>query len=233
MRLPRFVTRDPWRRSEAFRELSEYAPPHISSVLDIGCGGGDFLLSARALGLEVHGVEMSESTASVAKQRGLPCESRGIESLDETSEQYDVVRLSDVLEHLEDPRRALKVIAGILSPTGVAIIRVPNSEAMLARLCGADWFPLEAPRHLWGFARGNLTMLLQQVGLEIRRIETSSNKYILYFSLRNLLRSQTELELSKDPTRDWVNLCASIGGTIDRADLGDQLIVVAQKGAGS
>jgi SAM-dependent methyltransferase len=229
LKLPRFVTYHPWLRSQAFRELGEYAPPRVSSVMDIGCGGGDFLLSARALGMNVRGVEMSESAANTARRQGLRCDGTGIDGLAEMSERYDVIRLSDVLEHLADPLQALKAIAQSLSPTGVVIIRVPNVDGVLARLCGRDWFPIEAPRHLWGFGRSNLDMLLVRAGLTARSIKTTSQEYVLYCSLRNLLESQAGLELPQDPSKELLGLCARIGWIIDPAELGDHLIVVAER----
>ena len=138
--------------------------------MDIGCGGGDFLLGARALGMQVRGVEMSDSAANTARQQGLRCDGTGIDGLAELTERYDVIRLSDVLEHLTDPLEALKAIAKTLSPAGVVIIKVPNVDGVFARLCGREWFPIEAPRHLWGFGRSNLEMLLGQAGLRARRI---------------------------------------------------------------
>jgi 2-polyprenyl-3-methyl-5-hydroxy-6-metoxy-1,4-benzoquinol methylase len=197
--------------------------------MDIGCGGGDFLLSARALGMKVRGVEMSDSAANTARQRGLRCDGTGIDGLAEMTERYDVIRLSDVLEHLADPLQALRAIAQSLSPEGVVIIRVPNVDGVFARLCGRDWFQMEAPRHLWGFARSNLVMLLGEAGLTARRVRTTSQEYVLYRSLRNLLESQAGLELPQDPSKEVLGLCARIGWLIDPAELGDHLIVVAER----
>ena len=229
VRLPRRVTEHPRLRSRAFRELTEHAGRSVGSVLDIGCGSGDFLVEARALGLEVHGIEMGDPAAETARARGLACEGDGMAGLARIEQQYDVIRLSHVLEHLDEPLEALRAIAKKLSERGVLILRAPNAEGVISRLCGADWCPLDAPRHLWGFNRQSLELLLSQAGLRARRFETKSQEYMVYCSLRNLLNARAGLELPADPTGEMLGLSARIGWAADAHALGDDLLVIAER----
>jgi 2-polyprenyl-3-methyl-5-hydroxy-6-metoxy-1,4-benzoquinol methylase len=228
-RLPGFVTSFPRLHSLAFRELTEFAPPRVASLLDVGCGAGDFLLGARVLGLKVRGVELSDSAAKAARERGLICDGAGIAGLADIDEQFDVIRLFHVLEHLVDPVEALRAIAGRLSPRGVAIIGVPNVDGVMARVCGPDWYPLEVPRHLWGFGRESLTSMLGHAGLRAIRVDTRSYDSVIYGSLRYLLESRAGMRLPGYPSRQMVSLSTSIGGVSDQAGIGDHLVVVVER----
>jgi SAM-dependent methyltransferase len=225
--VPRAMTRVPLLRSQAFRELTRYAPTSTKSVLDVGCGAGDFLVEARKLGLKVRGAEISDSAAAPARERGLEC-AGSFACLAETGEHYDVVRLSDVLEHLADPIHALKAVASCLAPAGVAIIRVPNVDGPIARICGPDWYQLDAPRHLWSFGPESLSLLLGRAGLKAGRLETVSQEWLLFSSLRNLLKSQAGLELPVDAKPEVRRLCAQIGWALDSEGWGDTLLVIAE-----
>jgi 2-polyprenyl-3-methyl-5-hydroxy-6-metoxy-1,4-benzoquinol methylase len=226
LRLPGFVTNFPRLHSLAFRELTEFAPPGIASVLDVGCGAGDFLLGAQALGFEVRGVELNDSAAKAARERGLTCDGTGIAGLADIDEQFDLIRLSDVLEHLVDPVEALRAIAGRLSSRGVAIIGVPNVDGVMARVCGSDWFALEVPRHLWGFGRESLTIMLGQAGLRAIRVDTKSYDSVIYGSLRYLLDARAGVILPGYPSREMASLSASIGRISDQGGFGDHLVAV-------
>jgi len=135
-----------------------------------------------------------------------------------------------VLEHLADPLEALRAVAHSLAPQGVALIRVPNVEGVMARLCGEDWFQLDAPRHLWGFGANSLALLLGEAGLKADRMETHSEVRVLYYSLRNLLQSKTGLELPWEPKRDVLDTCIHIGWSLDSAGHGESLLTLARRG---
>ncbi len=227
LRVPRAVTSFPLLRSQAFRELTRYAPASTKSVLDVGCGAGDFLVDARRLGLKVRGAEISDSAAAPARERGLDC-AGSFAALAESGGHYDVIRLSDVLEHLADPIHALTVVARCLTPAGVMIIRVPNADGAIARICGPEWYQLDAPRHLWSFGPESLSLLLGQVGLKVSRLETVSQEWLLFSSLRNLLESRAVMKLPVEAKPEVLKLCARIGWALDSEGWGDTLLVIAE-----
>lgn len=48
-------------------EMLSFVPPRVSRVIEVGCGEGEFGASLRGLhGIEVRGLEMSETVASAA-----------------------------------------------------------------------------------------------------------------------------------------------------------------------
>lgn len=124
-----------------------------TKVLEIGCGTGMMLsIPLAALGYDVLGTDLDKASIDFANSvnpyanaQFICCDAA------ELSDSYDVIILSEVLEHLKDPDRLLKVSYDMLSAQGILIITVPN---------GYGWFELE--QFLWGrLCLGSLLELLK------------------------------------------------------------------------
>ena len=147
--------------------LEKYGVPPGARTLEIGCGHGDFLLRARARGLAVTGVEFSEKTCDATRARlGGAVEiihAAGPDDLPGAEAAYDVCVLSDVLEHVRDPRHLLAQAHRLLKPGGVLFFAVPSLDSLPARLLGNRWMQFR-PDHLWYFNADTLETLLNREG---------------------------------------------------------------------
>lgn len=103
-------------------------PEKAKLILDIGCGAGDTGEVLTSQGYVVDGITLSEEEKQVAGkvlrkvfvhnvEQGLPAT---------ITDQYDVIILSHVLEHICYPQQLLKDIRSRLSPNGILIIALPN-----------------------------------------------------------------------------------------------------------
>ncbi len=135
-------------------------------ALDVGCGDGDFLAHLRRRGWEVIGLELSAAAAGRARERGLEVREVELEGAGFAPASFDLVTLWHVLEHLPDPRRALREVRRILKPGGRLVLEVPDVASPTFRLCGESWFPLDVPRHLQHFEPRTLRRLLVMTGFE-------------------------------------------------------------------
>jgi 2-polyprenyl-3-methyl-5-hydroxy-6-metoxy-1,4-benzoquinol methylase len=108
--------------------------------LEIGPGHGLFLLHAardprcaRAYGWDVSAasVEATRRTlTALGADEGITLETRDIFASGAGAEMFDSIVLSEVLEHLETPERALAVVRDLLRPGGRVFVNVPvNSPA--------------------------------------------------------------------------------------------------------
>ncbi len=111
-------------------------------VLDVGCGTGAFVAIPLAeKGFEVEGIDTDESSLAHGRElvdkQGLDVTFRCAKAA-EVSGTYDVVILSEVLEHVKPPGPLLATLRGLLSPDGLLIVTVPNGFG-----------PFEIDQFLW------------------------------------------------------------------------------------
>jgi 2-polyprenyl-3-methyl-5-hydroxy-6-metoxy-1,4-benzoquinol methylase len=80
-------------------------------VHEVGCGEGNLAARMRAQGLIVRGSDFSKTIIAEARRRhgaaGIPFDVKGIYDLAPDSDTASLVVCCEVLEHLDDPQRAL------------------------------------------------------------------------------------------------------------------------------
>ena len=105
-------------------------PADSLRVLDVGCGNGSELaLPLARLGFQVTGIDIHAPSVEHARQLGVDLTNLSyvcgqVEEL--KSPPYDVVILSEVLEHLREPRLLLLAAIEHLNKNGIIIVTVPN-----------------------------------------------------------------------------------------------------------
>ena len=139
-----------------------------NSVLDIGAGTGDLLVYLQNKGVSVKGVEPDTTARKVALEKnGLRL--HDLEFLD-NNEQYDIISMWHVLEHVHHPDRLLKKLALKLFPGGALVVAVPNHLSKDATIYGTDWAAYDVPRHLFHFSRNDLHALAKHSGLMVEKV---------------------------------------------------------------
>lgn len=111
-------------------ESFSHCPAASLRVLDVGCGNGSELaLPLARLGFQVTGIDIHAPSIEHARQLGVDVTNLSyvcgrVEEL--KSPPYDVVILSEVLEHLREPRFLLSAALEHLNKNGMIIVTVPN-----------------------------------------------------------------------------------------------------------
>src|SRR5918995_6059799 len=86
------------RYFSALREADRLAGP-IRSLLDVGCGIGNFVAFAIAQSVAAYGVDVDAEAVSVARSRGLTvCQSDDLDTM-LPDQSVDAITLLDVIEH--------------------------------------------------------------------------------------------------------------------------------------
>lgn len=166
-----------------------------SRVLDIGCGDGRFLAAMANLGAVVEGLETDPVAAGLARRRtGGVIHEVPLEDATLLAGSFDLVSLLHVLEHVPDPRATLTEAKRLLKPGGTLLLALPNAGSLEAKLFRATWYPLDLPRHYWGFAPRTLTRLVEECGFAEPRLRHFPFLFLpqsLRYSLRGLKSKST------------------------------------------
>jgi SAM-dependent methyltransferase len=174
-------TRLSWGRV-LVEEAEEFLGGRKGKMLDVGAGRGEIILCAKEKGWEVAGVEPSESFADYAeKATGIKIHRRPVEKCDFADEEFDVVILSAVLEHLYNPDEVVAEISRITKRGGLFYLDVPNERGLFfkvgnlyQKIRGTGWSvnlsPTFTPYHIFGFSPKSVKMLLAKHNYGIRKM---------------------------------------------------------------
>lgn len=145
------------------------------SLLDIGCGTGNFLEVAQQAGWRISGTELGQDAVERATQRLGDCIFQGdISALDLPSDSYDLITSYHVVEHLLDPVKKLQHCYRLLSSKGALFVETPNISSIGARIRGAKWSHIIPPEHIVYFSPSSLRFALHEAGFEKVLILTSA-----------------------------------------------------------
>jgi SAM-dependent methyltransferase len=140
------------RRSRALlaARVDRVAP--AGPVLDVGAGEGVLVDALRRRGRAAEALE------------------RDSEPLERREGEWAAVVFWHSLEHLREPREAIRHAARLLGPGGVVAIAVPNSDSLQARAFGDRWLHLDLPLHLVHLSERALTSQLASQGLRVENL---------------------------------------------------------------
>lgn len=134
------------------------------TVLDVGCGYGATSMALANNCHHVVGIDPSESLITEARQEA---QSKGKSNLEyfradiatwNSNQQFDLIVLDNVFEHLPDQRKSLQNIVRLLKPGGVCYLLMPNKLWPIEvhyHLPFLSWLPLSmANRYLKWTGKG-------------------------------------------------------------------------------
>jgi SAM-dependent methyltransferase len=164
--LARFVAQRLSYRRQAFYQWARLGGAGLDTpILDLGCGSGQLLRRMQRAGFSrLTGVdpytpqEIDEPGFRVVKAERPPAGAR-----------FGLVMMHHVLEHLSDPVQGLISARESMEPGGKILVRVPVAGSFVHRKYGADWYNLDAPRHLVVPSRRGIDALARQAGLRLLR----------------------------------------------------------------
>jgi 2-polyprenyl-3-methyl-5-hydroxy-6-metoxy-1,4-benzoquinol methylase len=147
-------------------------------ILEVGCGKGYLLSLLKNLGWEIQGVEISAFASYFAKEvMNLDVFCGNLGNFPEMND-YPLILLVDVLEHIKSPGNFLNKCKNLLSRNGKLIIDTPNTDSINFNEKGVRWGGLN-PFHLVLYNKKSLIYLLESQGFSIRKIFSYNNEFIL------------------------------------------------------
>lgn len=131
-----------YRKNVLFKERLDEIKSFLKNksdieLLDIGCGNGAFLDTAKSQ-FNVEGVEISQQLAELTYNRiNVP-----IHNIDfvyfVSDKKYDVITMYDFIEHTSNPSNILKKAYSLLSDEGIIVVYTPNYESLVFDALSTD-----------------------------------------------------------------------------------------------
>lgn len=202
------------------------------SLLEIGCGTGKFLYAAKKKGWKCSGIEMSKQASLFCQdQLYLDVQNELIENVSFPVNSFEVIVMSHVLEHLQNPHNVLEKIKTWLKEDGIIVLTVPNGNSWQRGIFKSLWYGYDIPRHYYTFGRNSLSNIFEQHNLLMVFDGTVYGTYSGFIT--SLLIAQ------KKYSSCWVNflliffrnqlamlLFTPVCFVIDRLGLGEALTVI-------
>lgn len=166
-------------------------------ILDIGCARGGLLEALREIGFtDLWGMDPSKRCVDAVSQKGF----KWIQGFigDHIRTQFDFIVMSHVVEHLENPVRAVKDVCDLLKLHGRLYIEVPDADKYIQY--NAPFMDFNA-EHINHFNMRSLTNLVHMTDFRIvdsghKEIAIPGSGQVLKYPAIWLLLSKTSIEPS-------------------------------------
>lgn len=207
------------------REVASVEPfRRLNRMLEVGPGRGWFLSVAAQAGWETWAVEINKQAIQHLRTRGVHhVIVAAAEDFEPPEGSVDAVRVWDVIEHLQSPRKSVTNIHKALRPGGLLRLATTNFASLSRRVNGPEWVYLNGADHIFLFEPATISRLLTECGFSGIRIRTRSFnlRRRLYFPERDLPPKFPFLFLR--PFRKLID------GAVALTVYGHQMIVTATK----
>lgn len=188
-------------------KLIEYYMPKARNILEIGCSYGHIIYGLKERGYEVVGTDLSESACRYAQKHYCLKVYNSEFPPDEFMKYFDVLILSQVIEHVLDPVAFLRKASYFLREDGIVFIGTPNIDCILFDVFGRHLEMISPPQHISFFNPKSIEMLLQRCKIVPSQIYTKTHIWVdwnffnhLFLSILRLFNITQTIRKKVDPS---------------------------------
>ena len=145
-----------------------------TEVLEIGSYYGILGDLIKPLVKKYEGVEISSHAAEYSKKKKLNVYNEKIEDYLKKKGELDVVIMSHVIEHLDDPFNTIKLIEKKMTHRSILIFSTYNMDSFIAKILGKNYHWI-MPMHKYYFTRAVLTNILKKIIWKFLKSRTMYN----------------------------------------------------------
>src|SRR3989338_3223152 len=211
--------------------------------LDIGTNMGTFLRLAKNRKWDLLGIEPSKSLCEIAQEKfGLPIINDFVENVSFSKNTFDIITMTDVFEHLVNPKTVLQSIRLWLKEDGILFIKVPNAKFNLLKFYVREKIfkrpsdlTFDSYEHVAHYTNKTLTLMLSHCGFKPLKMYVTHPVQIpvwhFYVGQYFLYPSPAILDLKKYLGRESLYYLSLIENffLIKIGYLSQNIVVVAQK----
>ncbi|MCZ6601683.1 MAG: class I SAM-dependent methyltransferase [Planctomycetota bacterium] len=160
-------------------------------ICEIGASDGEFLHHLQEVGdWQLSGVELDPEMVERARAKGLDIRHSTFEQAGYPAESFDLVVMSHLIEHVQDPVETMAETARTLKPGGCVVGETPNIASWDYKIFGRFWGGFHVPRHLYLFSGETLRRLLEKAGFEEIRLIHAVQPSHWAIGVQNFLRGR-------------------------------------------
>jgi len=143
----------------------------VGTMLEIGCGVGDFLHEMEQKGWKCTGIEPSEEAKAIAKNRVKANILNPEELASLKDESFDLITMWHVLEHVDNLKEEVMHLQRLLKKGGRLVLALPNFKSADAEHYREYWAAYDVPRHLNHFCRESINNIFKNTKLKLKKTD--------------------------------------------------------------
>ncbi len=194
------------RAEKLLKEIKRYK--NGGKLLEIGSSYGFFLKMARDEGFDTYGIEISSDAVNYSRRRfGLKIFRGTIRANQFSPSNFDIIIMSDVLEHMTDPQKELGRLIEILKPQGLLFVQVPNFNSIMAKITGEGWNWLLPSVHLFHFSPNSIKIIIKSQNFKIIDIKTYDRPIEIVNNILNISFNNKTDTLTSKASHKLIKMC--------------------------
>jgi len=178
-------------RQKQFLEFVKKNKLKNKSILEIGCGKGEYISLMQECNLEVYGIEHLQESVDVCILNNLNVTKDYIEDINYIHEKapFNAFYILNFLEHIPNINIVLESICKNLADDGIGLIEVPNFDMILEQ----ELFSEFISDHIFYFTQETLKRTLEINGFDILECNIIWHNYIISV----VVKKRKKLNLSR------------------------------------
>jgi SAM-dependent methyltransferase len=228
----RRAIRNAQKRARTLLRLAGISPESHPRVLEIGCAQGRLVQALTAIGCDACGVDVSETSTSIASKNGLEVYRGRVEDVSLPDQAFDLIFSIQTFEHMADLGPALQAARNKLKPDGALLVAVPNDvDGYRGKIYLRKWWMIP-PMHIRYFTRASAKSIFGRHGLSVDSFSTEGSLGTDMRMIAEWLLKKAKL--SKLPLwgKAWAimsRLMLPFDGLLNIAGMHSELVVVVKR----
>lgn len=205
---PKYYVESRWEYSQVLELLSKESKN--INLLDVGCGDGQFfdsIVQTNNSKIDFYGLDPSSGSIETCKNKGYKVFCMDIQKFKSIHRDklFDVVTAYHVLEHIADPKKFLKELAGLIKPFGAIYISTPYSPMDFE----LEWYDVlnHPPHHMGRWNLNSYSKIAEMLGLKFEVFMPEPEKLLktailsFMFSIYGPIKIKSKIKILKNMIR--------------------------------
>lgn len=159
------------------------------SMLDFGCGNANFIINSNKNNYPCDGVEYSSDHIAILQKEIPESNFYQVDEFFASEKKYDLIRLSNVLEHFTDPKSMMRTLKNKLNPGGYFLLEGPVETNFnfalqfrkvyfrLKKLMNSEYIVSHTPTHIIFTNKKNQLNFFEELNIEKRVLKLSEAEW--------------------------------------------------------